>query len=96
MATSSPFPPLAALFLTHFDDLKGQTTIYYQSLSESTLGPGQIEHSTLPSGLHTLKSDLVLFTHGNEDLPGVGLFRSVEVGHGRGRRMGTLGVILGE
>lgn len=29
------FPPLAALFLTYFDDLKGQTVSYYSSL------PGQ-------------------------------------------------------
>jgi len=27
------FPPLAALFLTYFDDLKGQTVSYYSSLS---------------------------------------------------------------
>lgn len=95
-APIQPLPPLAALFLTHFDDLKGQTTTFYRSISPESLPPGLIEHTTLPSGLHTLKEDLVLFTHGTLDLPGVGLFRSVEVGHGRGRSMGTLGVVLGE
>jgi hypothetical protein len=60
------------------------------------LPAGRIEYTTLPSGLHTLKTDLVFLAHGADDLPGFGLFRSVEVqGTGRGRRMGTLGVVLG-
>ena len=67
----------------------------YQTLTKD-LPAGTIEHTSLPSGLHTCKSDLVLFTHGEGDIPGVGLFRSVEVeSAGRGRRMGTLGVVLG-
>lgn len=107
------FPPLAALFLTHFDDIKGQSTIFYTSndgegkislhsiisLSKSHSGlaltPKQIEHTTLPSGLHVLTADLILFTH--HHLPGIGLFRSRDTPDegGRGRRMGTLGVVLG-
>lgn len=69
--------------------------------------PGQIEHTSLPSGLHLLKEDLVLFTHPSsgsdigglddveaERLAGCALFRSRDVIGGRGRRMGSLGVIL--
>jgi len=33
---SSSFPPLAALFLTHFHDLTGQEVAYYASLSDGT------------------------------------------------------------
>ncbi|WVF70901.1 hypothetical protein IAT40_005696 [Kwoniella sp. CBS 6097] len=85
------FPPLAALFLTHFDDIKGQSVVFYASLPN--LPASTIEHTTLPSGLHALDSDLVLFTH--HDLPGAGEFRSRLSDEGsRGRRMGTLGVVL--
>ncbi|WRT64258.1 uncharacterized protein IL334_001189 [Kwoniella shivajii] len=84
-------PPLAALFLTHFDDIKGQSVVFYASLPN--LPAETIEHTTLPSGLHVLESDLVLFEH--HDLPGAGLFRSRLSDEGtRGRRMGTLGVVL--
>ncbi|WVQ97265.1 hypothetical protein IAU59_004376 [Kwoniella sp. CBS 9459] len=88
---ASEFPPLAALFLTHFDDIKGQSVVFYASLPD--LPAATIEHTTLPSGLHALDSDLVLFTH--HDLPGAGEFRSRLSDEGaRGRRMGTLGVVL--
>ncbi|WWC66490.1 uncharacterized protein I206_100392 [Kwoniella pini CBS 10737] len=84
-------PPLAAIFLTHFDDIKGQSVIFYASLPN--LPAETIEHTTLPSGLHALDSDLVLFTH--HELPGVGVFRSrLNDESARGRRMGTLGVVL--
>jgi len=86
----------------------------------------QIEHTSLPSGLHNLKQDFILFTHPSpsaigtdrpstetsaetdrnadreedevkeERLAGCALFRSRDVVGGRGRQMGSLGVILGE
>ncbi|OCF45353.1 hypothetical protein I317_00876 [Kwoniella heveanensis CBS 569] len=88
---AAEFPPLASLFLTHFDDIKGQSVIFYASIPN--LPASTIEHTTLPSGLHALDSDLVLFTH--HDLPGAGEFRSRLSDEGaRGRRMGTLGVVL--
>lgn len=101
---SSTFPPLAALFLTHFDDLKGQEVVYYTSVSDCmsrmviqlmpALPPNVIEHTTLPSGLHLRNDDLVAFSH--HGLPGVGIFRSRDKDTGRGRRMGTIGVVLGK
>ncbi|EIW72588.1 hypothetical protein TREMEDRAFT_25151 [Tremella mesenterica DSM 1558] len=89
-------PPLSALFLTHFDDIKGQSVIYYKS-SFPNLSSDNIEHSSLPSGLHTTSEDVVFFSHHN--LPSVGLFRSRDTSSvsgqvGRGRRMATLGVVL--
>lgn len=34
------FPPLASLFVTHFDDIKGQSVAYYVSLDgESEFSP---------------------------------------------------------
>lgn len=35
--TMASFPPLAALFVTHFHDLKGQEVTYYASLSNGML-----------------------------------------------------------
>jgi len=83
------------------------------------LGKGNIEHTTLPSGLHLISEDLFGFRHGTSrpsdfsaigelgnsttndgkgdgTWPGVALFRSRENEGGRGRRMVSLGVILGE
>ncbi|WWC58490.1 uncharacterized protein I303_101033 [Kwoniella dejecticola CBS 10117] len=86
-------PPLAAIFLTHFDDIKGQSVIFYASLPN--LPAETIEHTTLPSGLHALDSDVVLFTH--HELPGAGVFRSrLNDESARGRRMGTLGIVLAD
>jgi hypothetical protein len=31
-----PIPPLAAIFLTHFHDTKGQTVVYYISNNETS------------------------------------------------------------
>ncbi|ORX36087.1 hypothetical protein BD324DRAFT_630100 [Kockovaella imperatae] len=89
-----PLPPITALFLTHFDDIKGQSVTFYESASPNVLPEEGIEHKTLPSGLHTLTSDLILCTH--HGLPCVGVFRSRERqdGGGRGRAMGTLGIVL--
>ncbi|WVQ77081.1 hypothetical protein IAR50_006764 [Cryptococcus sp. DSM 104548] len=89
-------PPTAAIFLTHFHDTKGQSVLYYKSLPD--VSPGTLEHTTLPSGLHNLNHDLVLFRH--DQRIGAGLFRSRERteqdhgGRGRGRTMGVVGVIL--
>ncbi|WVN85166.1 uncharacterized protein L203_100311 [Cryptococcus depauperatus CBS 7841] len=93
---SFTFPPLAALFLTHFDDVKGQSVLYYSSLPD--LSAENIEHTTLPSGLHIVEEDLVIFKHNG--LNGVGLFRNKlrqegdRGGRGRGRHMGVVGVVL--
>lgn len=70
--------------------------LYSRITPTELLPPGVIEHTTLPSGMHLLETDLIAFSH--EGLPGAGLFRGRTMegeGAGRGRRMGTLGVVLG-
>ena len=85
------------------------------------LGKGNIEHTTLPSGLHLISEDFFGFRHGTSlpsdfsvvgelgddttdnggkgkgdgTWPGVALFRSRENEGGRGRRMVSLGIVLG-
>lgn len=81
---------------------------------------GNIEHTTLPSGLHLISEDFFGFRHGTSlpsdysaigelgndstnagkgkgdgTWPGVALFRSRESEGGRGRRMISLGLVLG-
>ncbi|KAL7424800.1 hypothetical protein Q5752_000484 [Cryptotrichosporon argae] len=83
-------PPIGALFLAHFDDTAGQAVVFFASSDD--LHEGTIEHACLPSGLHAVRQDAVFFSHGGR--PAVGLFRSRDVDEGRGKRMGTVGVVL--
>lgn len=67
------------------------------------LSSGTIEHASLPSGLHLTEEDSFVFRHGG--YPAVALFRNRPVepaqeggggSKGRGRRMASVGVVLGE
>ncbi|KAI7499823.1 hypothetical protein KC367_g4101 [Hortaea werneckii] len=55
-------PPLAALFQVVFDQKVGYTIAWKRSLPDADLGG--IEYKCLPSGLHSVESDLVYFTQG--------------------------------
>lgn len=55
-------PPLSALFLIKFDQKVGYTIAWKRSTIELELD-GAVEFKSLPSGLHTVKDDLVYFIH---------------------------------
>ncbi|KAI6787048.1 hypothetical protein KC332_g18716 [Hortaea werneckii] len=55
-------PPLAALFQVVFDQKVGYSIAWKRSLPDADLGG--IEYKCLPSGLHSVESDLVYFTQG--------------------------------
>ncbi|CZS99773.1 uncharacterized protein RAG0_08096 [Rhynchosporium agropyri] len=57
-------PPLSALFLIYFDIKAGYTIGWKRSLSAVEL-EGVVEYKSLPSGLHTVKEDLIYFVHDN-------------------------------
>lgn len=57
-------PPLSALFLIYFDIKAGYTIGWKQSLPGVEL-EGVVEYKSLPSGLHTVKEDLIYFVHDN-------------------------------
>lgn len=57
-------PPLSALFLIYFDIKAGYTIGWKQSLPGIEL-EGVVEYKSLPSGLHTVKEDLIYFVHDN-------------------------------
>jgi hypothetical protein len=78
---------MKALFYAYFDETKGQTLKHWLG----DLSPGHIEQTVLPSGLHHVDRDVVVFRHHGR--LGIGLFTSVETSEGRGKRMGTVGMI---
>jgi hypothetical protein len=59
------FPPIAALFLIDFDVKAGYTIVWKQAAEGIEL-EGLVEYKSLPSGLHTVKDDLIYFVHDNE------------------------------
>lgn len=56
-------PPISALFLIRFD-LKAGYTISWKRSSPGIELDGSVEYKSLPSGLHTVQSDLIYFVHG--------------------------------
>ncbi|KAF2497169.1 hypothetical protein BU16DRAFT_617184 [Lophium mytilinum] len=55
-------PPLSALFLIKFDQKVGYSIAWKRSTADVVLD-GTVEFKSLPSGLHTVKEDLVYFVH---------------------------------
>lgn len=61
-SASSDLPPISALFLIYFDVKAGYTISWKRSLPGIDL-EGAVEYKSLPSGLHTVKEDLIYFVH---------------------------------
>ncbi|KAK3692446.1 hypothetical protein B0T22DRAFT_13986 [Podospora appendiculata] len=55
-------PPISALFLIDFDVKAGYTIVWKRAVPGLDL-EGIVEYKSLPSGLHTVKEDLIYFTH---------------------------------
>ncbi|KAF8253618.1 hypothetical protein K440DRAFT_575470 [Wilcoxina mikolae CBS 423.85] len=84
-------PPLAALFLIHFDTKKGYTIEWARTCDGVDLDG--VEFKSLPSGLHNLQEDLVYFVHGA--YAGVSAFVNVKAGEEeRGALMVSAGVLV--
>ncbi|KAF2120313.1 hypothetical protein BDV96DRAFT_595865 [Lophiotrema nucula] len=66
-------PQIAALFLIRFDQKVGYTVAWKRSSVDVELD-GAVEYKSLPSGLHTVKNDLVYFVH--EGYAGLSAFAS--------------------
>ncbi|SPO01103.1 uncharacterized protein DNG_03850 [Cephalotrichum gorgonifer] len=59
---AADIPPISALFLIVFDVKAGYTIVWKQALPGLEL-EGIVEYKSLPSGLHTVKEDLIYFVH---------------------------------
>ena len=57
-------PPLAALFLIDFDVKAGYTIVWKRSVPAALELDGHVEYKSLPSGLHTVPTDLIYFVDG--------------------------------
>ncbi|KND87992.1 Protein LCHN [Tolypocladium ophioglossoides CBS 100239] len=55
-------PPLSALFLIDFDVKAGYTIVWKRAVPGLELD-GRVEYKSLPSGLHTVRDDLIYFVH---------------------------------
>lgn len=62
LSHASDRPPLDALFLIDFDVKAGYTIAWKRSVPGIDLD-GHVEYKSLPSGLHTVSSDLIYFVH---------------------------------
>ena len=61
--SSTILPSISALFLIYFD-IKAGYTIAWQPCQGIELD-GVVEYKSLPSGLHTVREDVIFFVHGN-------------------------------
>ncbi|KAK6438695.1 hypothetical protein LTR95_005100 [Oleoguttula sp. CCFEE 5521] len=84
-------PSIAALFLIVFDRTRGYTIAWSRSLSGIDLEG--VEFKCLPSGLHSVREDIVYFTHGA--YAGVSAFAAVDAGiEHRGRQFAAVGALV--
>jgi hypothetical protein len=85
-------PPISALFLIYFDIKAGYTIGWKRSLRGIEL-EGVVEYKSLPSGLHTVKEDLIYFVHG--DYAGLSAFVNAPAEEeSRNARMIAVGILV--
>lgn len=85
-------PPISALFLIYFDIKAGYTVSWKRSSGGIEL-EGVVEYKSLPSGLHTVREDLIYFIH--DRYAGVSAFINVpDAESARNARMIAVGVLV--
>ncbi|KAI9754813.1 MAG: Severe Depolymerization of Actin [Chaenotheca gracillima] len=85
-------PPIAALFVAHFDLKIGYKLGWKRSLPDVEL-EGVVEYKSLPSGLHTVEEDLIYFVH--DQYAGVSAFaNSPSTSEERNAKMAAVGVLV--
>ncbi|KAG9232552.1 hypothetical protein BJ875DRAFT_466404 [Amylocarpus encephaloides] len=86
------YPPISALFLIYFDIKAGYTIGWKRSLPRVEL-EGVVEYKSLPSGLHTVKEDLIYFVH--DDYAGLSAFVNAPAAEeSRNARMIAVGIMV--
>lgn len=89
---TNDLPPISALFLIYFDIKAGYTIGWKRSLPGIEL-EGVVEYKSLPSGLHTVKEDLIYFVHDNH--AGLSAFINAPAAEeSRNARMIAVGVMV--
>lgn len=91
-SSSLDVPPISALFLIYFD-IKAGYTIGWKRAAQGIELEGVVEYKSLPSGLHTVKEDLIYFIH--EKYAGVSAFVNAPAEEeSRNARMIAVGVLV--
>jgi hypothetical protein len=89
---SSDLPLISALFLIYFDIKAGYTILWKRALPGVDL-EGAVEYKSLPSGLHTVKEDLIYYVH--EKYAGLSAFINAPASEEtRNARMIAVGVLV--
>jgi hypothetical protein len=90
--SANDLPPISALFQIYFDIKAGYTIGWKRSLPGIEL-EGVVEYKSLPSGLHTVKEDLIYFVHDNH--AGLSAFINAPAAEeSRNARMIAVGVMV--
>ncbi|KAG0646798.1 AVL9-related family protein 2, partial [Hyphodiscus hymeniophilus] len=90
--SSNDLPPISALFLIYFDIKAGYTIGWKRSIPGIEL-EGVVEYKSLPSGLHTVKEDLIYYVHDNH--AGLSAFVNAPAAEeSRNARMIAVGVMV--
>lgn len=91
---NADLPPISALFLIDFDVKAGYTITWKRAVPDLELD-GQVEYKSLPSGLHTVRDDLIYFVHDGAHA-GLSAFvnEPVEEEEVRNARMIAVGILV--
>ena len=90
--SANELPPISALFQIYFDIKAGYTIGWKRSLPGIEL-EGVVEYKSLPSGLHTVKEDLIYFVH--DDHAGLSAFINAPAAEeSRNARMIAVGIMV--
>lgn len=64
-------PPICAMFLAKFDVHTGYELKWFQSVDNDVYNSDGLEFKAMPSGLHSVESDTICFTHSKLSSPGI-------------------------
>ncbi|KAG6003267.1 hypothetical protein E4U21_002225 [Claviceps maximensis] len=91
--SNAELPPIAALFLIDFDVKAGYTITWKRAAPHLHLD-GRVEYKSLPSGLHTVRDDLIYFVDGAHAGLSAFVNEPCEEEDARNARMIAVGVLV--
>ncbi|KID85416.1 DUF2347 superfamily protein [Metarhizium guizhouense ARSEF 977] len=92
-AVPEQLPPVSALFLIDFDVKAGYTITWKRAVPHVELD-GQVEYKSLPSGLHTVRHDLIYFVDGAHAGLSAFVNEPCEEEEARNARMIAVGILV--
>lgn len=90
---AAELPPISALFLIDFDVKAGYTITWKRGAPNVELD-GRVEYKSLPSGLHTVRDDLIYFVDGAHAGLSAFVNEPCEEEEARNARMIAVGILV--